>query len=176
MRAMTWWIYRGMKRRQKKQSRKQEGVRVCRIISLLPLVMVRRLIRVDSRSSMNHVLWWLSRSTRASIWMLMTFNKAVGAAEYQKSEQPVEEELFGLGGDDSKPAKWCSANVRPLSVSLFLFSSLSIHSFRKIGRRWDCHDSMPMPLCWKCWRKRVRPGFMGSHRAVSQKLDKTKAE
>lgn len=113
-------------------------------IGFLPLVMVSpadsELIAGGSDERRRFMDVVISQYDKEYLDALIRYNKAlVQRNTLLKSEQPVEEELFLVWEEMMAQAGEVVFRKREhsLSVSLFLFSSLSIHSFRKIGRRWD---------------------------------------
>lgn len=111
-------------------------------IGFLPLVMVSpadsELIAGGSDERRRFMDVVISQYDKEYLDALIRYNKAlVQRNTLLKSEQPVEEELFLVWEEMMAQAGEVVFRKRDtLSVSLFLFSSLSIHSFRKIGRRW----------------------------------------
>lgn len=153
-------IYCGMKRRSKKQFKrnKKEYSRFSDHIGFLPLVMVSpadsELIAGGSDERRRFMDVVISQYDKEYLEALIRYNKALAQRNtLLKSEFPVEEELFLVWEEMmSQAGEIVSGSVKRLSGSLFLFSNLSILLFLRIKRLWDYLMSLMhgMLLCWKC--------------------------
>ena len=161
-------IYCGMKRRSKKQFKrnKKEYGRFSDHIGFLPLVMVSpadsELIAGGSEERRRFMDVVISQYDKEYLDALIRYNKALAQRNtLLKSEFPVEEELFLVWEEMMAQAgeivfrrlgKWCSGSGKRLSKSSFLFSSRSIPLFLRIRSRWDCLMNLMrgILLCWMC--------------------------
>ena len=144
-------IYCGMKRRQKKQFKrnKKEYTRLSDHIGFLPLVMVSpadsELIAGGSDERRRFMDVVISQYDKEYLDALIRYNKAlVQRNTLLKSEQPVEEELFLVGEEMMAKAGEVVFRKREAFIREFIPIFQSFYSFisqdrEKVGLSYDSH-------------------------------------